>query len=117
MICGGLVIFFVRDVHASVRFYVETLGMKFVDDASGASILDAGGGLRIGLHAIESGRAEQTEPKDSVVVSLLTKLPIRETMAILENRGVTFDVQEIGSGTIAGFRDPDGNALCLFQPK
>src|SRR5947207_136105 len=51
MIRGGLVTLFVRDVEHAVRFYVESLGMKLVEQAgTGWAVIDAGDGFRIGLH-------------------------------------------------------------------
>jgi catechol 2,3-dioxygenase-like lactoylglutathione lyase family enzyme len=124
MIRGGLVIYFVRDVEVAVRFYVETLGMKLVEQAPHWYVVDAGDGFRIGLHAAKDASA--CEPKhpagatssfSSPVINLFPKLPIHQAVAILENRGVSLTTQDIDSGTIANFCDPDGNPLCLYQPK
>jgi len=116
MIRGGLVTLFVSDVQRAVRFYVETLGMKLVEEASGGwAVIDAGDGFRIGLHpkdgAIESPEAFTKAP----VVGLYPKVPIREAMSVLENRGVVFDVKDTGEVTLAHFRDPDDNSLYLCQ--
>ena len=133
MIRGGMVTYFVRDVEAAVRFYVETLGMKLVEQAPGWSVIDAGDGLRIGLHAakdaspsrpakvqgaqgVQSGQASAAGSPSSLVLTFFSKLPIHQAVAILENRGVSFTVQELDSGMVANFCDPDGNALCLYEP-
>lgn len=111
MIRGGLVSLFVRDLGAAVRFYVETLGMKLVEErATTWSVIDAGEGLRIGLHA---GVPEA--PRGAPRVGLSPKIPIREAIAIFENRGVSFELTTDGPVTIATFHDPDDNALYLYQ--
>ncbi|MCL2778877.1 MAG: VOC family protein [Polyangiaceae bacterium] len=127
MIRGGLVIYFVRDVEVAVRFYVETLGMKLVEQEPRWSVIDAGDGFRIGLHAAKDAPANEANETSSDTgasispispgVTFFSKLPIHQAVAILENRGVSFTVQEIDSGTIANFCDPDGHPLCLYQPK
>jgi catechol 2,3-dioxygenase-like lactoylglutathione lyase family enzyme len=115
MIRGGLVTLFVRDVGLAVRFYVETLGMKLVEeDGAGRAVIDAGEGFRIGLRQA-SVKEPGTRGAFSPSVGLTPKVPIREAIAIYENRGVVFDVKDEGSVTLAHFRDPDDNALYLFQ--
>lgn len=117
MIRGGLVTLFVRDVGRAVRFYVETLGMKLVEE-SGAdwAVIDAGDGFRISLRR-ETDMAPSTGGRRpfSPAVGLTPKVPIREAIAIYENRGVVFDMKEEGPVTLAHFRDPDDNALYLCQ--
>lgn len=112
MIRGGLVSLYVRDVGAALRFYVETLGMKLVEEAGhGWAVIDAGDGFRIGLHSSTSS----APPEGAARVGLAPKIPIAEAIAIFENRGVTFTVTSEGPITIATFRDPDGNTLYLYQ--
>jgi catechol 2,3-dioxygenase-like lactoylglutathione lyase family enzyme len=115
MLSGGNVTLFVRDVATSVRFYVETLGMKLVEEGGPSwALIDAGEGLHIGLHA---ERTPGARGPNAPSVGLAPKLPIREAIAILENRGVTFDVKDDGPRTLAFFRDPDDNALYLYATK
>lgn len=122
MIRGGLVTLFVSDVGKAVRFYVETLGMKLVEEGgAGWAVIDAGDGFRIGLHQPQT----QASAMDPVTtgnrgaltpsIGLTPKVPIREAIAIYENRGVVFEVKDEGPVTLAHFRDPDGNALYLRQ--
>jgi catechol 2,3-dioxygenase-like lactoylglutathione lyase family enzyme len=110
MIAGGQVTLFVRDVASAVRFWIETLGMKLVEEEKGYAVIDAGEGFRVALHA------GKTTP-GSTKVGLYPKMPIKQAMAILENRGIAFEVIEDAKVVIANFRDPDGNVLYLRQAK
>jgi catechol 2,3-dioxygenase-like lactoylglutathione lyase family enzyme len=113
MIRGGVVVLPVSDVARAVRFYVETLGMKLVEEsAAGEAILDAGEGFRIALRA-QAGADRGGAP----AVGLYPKLPLREAVAIFENRGVAFDIEDGPAVVLAHFRDPDGNRLHLCQTK
>lgn len=94
MIDGGIVRLPVKDVDASVRFYVETLGMKLVELSEGSAVIDCGEGFLI---ALTEGRA---------AVGLRPKMPLEQSKAILENRGISFDEKNY-------FLDPDGNVLYL----
>lgn len=109
MIRGGIVTLNVRDVGHAARFYIETLGMKLVEEEAPTSfVIDAGEGFRIRLRSgdpIAKGPALDLEPK----------VPIDEAIAIYENRGVTFSTDRAGGVTTARFEDPDGNVLRLVQ--
>lgn len=113
MIRGGLVTLSVKDAEQSVRFYVETLGMKLVEQAPAlrSAVIDAGEGFLIALRQGGAGGA------GGASVGLYPKVPIAEAIAIFENRGVKFDVKDDGAVIVAHFRDPDGNALYLCQPR
>jgi catechol 2,3-dioxygenase-like lactoylglutathione lyase family enzyme len=118
MIRGGLVTLFVRDVGTAVRFYIETLGMKLVEEAGADwAVIDAGDGFRIGLHTAPSGPTEGGRGAFAPSIGFYPKVPIREAIAIYENRGVKFDVKDDGPVTLAHFRDPDDNVLYLCQER
>ncbi len=116
MIRGGLVTLFVHDIDKAVRFYVETLGMKLVEEsvlhAPRWAVIDAGEGFRIALH---EGGAVEGRGAFAPSVGLYPKVPIREAIAIYENRGVKFEMKADGPVTLAHFRDPDDNVLYLCQ--
>ncbi len=112
MIRGGRVTLHAGDVAASVRFYVETLGMKLVEERpDGTAILDAGGGLRIGLRAGMRPR-QGSDATDDAVLTLQVKVPLAEAIAIFENRGVVFE--RTASGVV--FVDPAQNRIALESP-
>ena len=119
MIRGGLVTLFVRDVDRAVRFYVETLGMKLVEEAgSGWAVIDAGDGFRIGLHpGGAQGAAVEGRGAFAPSIGLYPKVPLREAVAVFENRGVKFEIKDDGPVTLAHFRDPDDNVLYLCQER
>lgn len=101
MIRGGMVTLGVKDVGAAVRFYVETLGMKLVEESADTAVIDTGEGFRV---ALTKGDAKAN-------VTLFAKLPMKEAVMILENRGVA--VKPTSDG--ATFTDPDGHAFTLRQ--
>ena len=101
MIRGGLVTLFVRDVASAVRFYIETLGLKLVDQTAEACVLDAGASFLIELRV--------GTPAQGPALTLFPKVPLAEAISIYEMRGVSF-------GDDGGFADPDGNRLRLRAP-
>lgn len=98
MIRGGAVVVHVADVASAVRFYIETLGMKLVEERPDESVIDAGEGFLLALRA-----GAERLPGGSI--ELRTKIPLAQAIAIYENRGVVF--------TDGRFADPDGNAFTL----
>jgi catechol 2,3-dioxygenase-like lactoylglutathione lyase family enzyme len=115
MIRGGIVTFVVQDVAASIRFYVETLGLKLVAERGADwAVVDAGEGFRIGLRrATQASRGDGQGPG----VGLVPKVPLEEALAVFRNRGVSFEMQEDDLATQARFCDLDGNLLYLRQEK
>lgn len=112
MIRGGRVVLNVTDVGRSVRFYVETLGMKLLEESEdGSSIIDAGDGFSFELRKSRGALAPSKEP----TIRFFPKVGIDEAIAIFENRGVEFRTQRGSKELVASFLDPDGNILCLAQ--
>lgn len=112
MIAGGHVLLFVENPDVAVRFYVETLGMKLVEEAS-ELVIDAGEGFLIGLQKRPAG-VSPSATTNGPIVRLRAKLPIAQAIDILENRGVSFTVRKEAGLTLADFTDGDGNRLCLY---
>ena len=98
MIRGGAVVVHVASVASAVRFYIETLGMKLVEERADESVIDAGEGF---LLALRPGTARLP----AGAIELRTKIPLAQATTIYENRGVVF--------TNGQFADPDGNAFTL----
>jgi len=113
MIRGGAVVLNVSDVERAVRFYVETLGMKLVEEQpDGTYVIDAGEGFHLALR-----KGDAPGATSGATVLLHPKVPIDEAIAIYENRGVAFTVDRSGGTVVARFRDPDANLLSLVQSK
>ena len=102
MIRGGLVRLSVAELDRAVRFYIETLGLKLVSETEESAVIDCGDGFQLVL-----AKAPPGEHRGAVAVGLHPKMPLAEAIAILENRGVTFDASQ-------EFYDPDGNVVYLL---
>jgi catechol 2,3-dioxygenase-like lactoylglutathione lyase family enzyme len=120
MFAGGIVTVFVSEMERSVRFYTEQLGLKLLQRYGNEfAIVDGGHGLTIGLHpAAAPGRAG--DAKSGVAIGFYLTSKIRDAIADLERRGVTFSgpvIDEGKTGKFAYFSDPDGNPLYLAEMK
>lgn len=129
MTSGGGPTIFVRDVETSVQFYTQTLGLKLLYQAGPHfAMIDAGGGLQIGLHP-PARNAGQPGTRGSIQVCLTPTLPIDQAVRELQSRGVKFstppkstDIDELpivddDAVKLAFFTDPDGNDLYLCEVK
>jgi catechol 2,3-dioxygenase-like lactoylglutathione lyase family enzyme len=116
MIDSGVVMIYVSEMKRSLRFFIETLGMKLVEQAGdGWAVIDAGGGFRIALHATRAD-GPQPEHKGSMCIGLNVKGDFDETVAIYANRGIDFRVVKNPRVMMASFADPDGNPFYLSKP-
>ena len=122
MIAGGNATTVVTDLGRSIRFYVETLGMKLVSHQPDWATVDAGDGFIIGLHpapaappkAAPAGAAHGHAPH-GVAVGLRVKGRLEDVVSVLENRGLSFHVKVDPGVKLAFFSDPDGNPLYLYE--
>jgi catechol 2,3-dioxygenase-like lactoylglutathione lyase family enzyme len=118
MIAGGSPTIYVSDMDAAVGFYTGVLGLRLEFRAGDhwASI-DAGAGLRIGLHPAGE-QAPQPGTAGSITIGLLVDEPIEAVVAQLTGRGVSFagPVRAERMLKLAFFHDPDGNELYLAEP-
>jgi catechol 2,3-dioxygenase-like lactoylglutathione lyase family enzyme len=119
MIAGGHVTLAVTDLRRAIRFYVETLGMKLVARAERTGSIDIGEGIVI---VLLSGRTvNQVVPAalgqsvPNAMVGLRVKARLDDAVAVFENRGVTFVLQDTGPHRRAHFRDPDNNEFYLYE--
>ncbi len=113
MVRGGAVVLPASDLGRAVRFYVETLGMKLVEERTGEATIDAGEGFHIELRAANGA----TIAPGAAAIVFYPKVPIEDAIAVYENRGVTFDVERSESTVVAHFRDPDGHSLALVASR
>jgi len=117
-ISGGMPTVFLSDMDAAVRFYTEALGLTLIARYGNhwASI-DGGNGLTIGLHP--SSSQNPAGRTGSITIGFRASDPIREAVATLERRGISFrgGVVDDGQLLIATFEDLDGNPLYLAEMK
>lgn len=116
LIDGGNATIMVSDMDASVAFYTEMLGLRLVHRAGPDwAMIDAGGGLSLGLH--KAGHGPGAGQPGSVSVGLSVTQPIESVVATLAERGVTFrgPIANQGFVKLAFFGDPDGNMLYLAE--
>jgi len=123
LIAGGMPTIFVTDMDRAVEFYTRTLGLGLVHRAGPHfAIVDAGKGLKIGLHP--SGKGSPAPGSDGATqLGLNVGRPIDVVIAELAARGVSFVrngpgiVVDDGAVKLAFFRDPDGNLIYLCEVK
>lgn len=106
MIRGGVVEVPVADLARSLRFYVETLGLKLVASAPECATLDLGEGFLVGLVP-----APPTHPRASVGLRVAS---VERSAALLENRGLALRSEARLGMAVTAFPDPDGNTLFLI---
>jgi catechol 2,3-dioxygenase-like lactoylglutathione lyase family enzyme len=108
----------VRDLDATVRFYVEALGMELREFGEGRKALHFGSqkiNLHLGGHEFEPKAAQPTPGSGDLC--FLTERPLAEISERLESRGyriIEGPVARTGAtGPIRSIytRDPDGNLV------
>ena len=107
----------VHDVAVSKAFYTETLGFPIVDQFPGREtyFIDIGGTT---IELGQTSAAPEDEPSTGFVHLAFEVDDVFATCAELEAKGVAFYTGPAKVGdllSMAFFRDPDGNALELFQ--
>lgn len=102
-----------RDPGKTAEFYENVLGMKRVTHSGVYSF--NGGGMRLSIHEAPEGRKV---PNDECFLVFYVREGIEERYQELKKRGVRFEseIDEEPYGKTAGFRDPDGHQLFLWQP-
>lgn len=113
----------VRDLHATVRFYVDGLGMELREFGEGRKALHFGTqkiNLHVAGHEFEPKAAHPTP--GSADLCFLTDRPLDELRARLQRLGcpvIEGPVPRTGaSGRILSIyvRDPDGNLIEIARP-
>ncbi len=104
---------YVKDVQESLRFYRDILGLRSVSTFPHGALLNAGSVL-LGIHKEEEDRKSQP---GGMVINLTTR-DIKAKYEELQAKGIRFltEIKKDSFGQVAGFRDPDGYLLELWQP-
>ena len=108
----------VRDIDATIAFYVDVLGMEAVSFGAGRRAL-AFGRQKINLHAASAPLAPNaaTPMPGSADLCLITATPLADVIAHLQRTGVAIEQGPVprtgATGPILSvyFRDPDGNLI------
>jgi catechol 2,3-dioxygenase-like lactoylglutathione lyase family enzyme len=114
MITEANVTVMISDMNRSIKFYVETLGLKLRSRYGDQFAEIECSGLTIALHpAVARG----PRPGNSESLSVgLGVADIDSAMTKLKGKGVSFSrVSNDGPVKLAFFKDPDGNPLYLSQ--
>jgi predicted enzyme related to lactoylglutathione lyase len=103
----------VNDLKRAVGFYGDTLGLTVKSQDEDWAELESSG-ITIGLNAKDS---EEPSPEGGAVVAFRPEGDLDSAAQQLKDKGVEVDgVSEHPWGRIAAFKDPDGNALQLYEP-
>jgi catechol 2,3-dioxygenase-like lactoylglutathione lyase family enzyme len=105
------VFYYVTDIHASIAFYRDTLGLPMVShDYVARFDLD---GVLIELIRRPPGSVVPGNGNARLCFSVAN---LQETLAQMHARGIaTSDIKNKKGGKLAFFRDPDDNELCLWE--
>ena len=117
LIEGGSPTIFISEMNRAVRFYTQTLGLKIAYRAGDHfCMIDAGGGLLIGLHP-PGDHTPTPGAEGGTQVGLNVAQPIESVVNELRGRGVNFHGPVIDDSAVklAFFNDPDGNVLYLCE--
>ena len=117
LIEGGGPTIYVSDLERAVRFYTQTLGLGLLYRAGDHfAMVDAGGGLNIGLHP-SGPKSPKPGARGSISVGFNVVAPIDQVVESLMARGVQFrgPIQDDTAVRLAFFGDPDGNDLYLCE--
>lgn len=113
MIESGMVLLHTADLARSARFFIETMGFKLVEQTGPHwAIIDAGGGLRLALHSKVEGAAAKAA-SNAIAIGFKVRSDFDAALAVYENRGVKFRVEQNARVRLAHFEDPDGHPMFL----
>jgi catechol 2,3-dioxygenase-like lactoylglutathione lyase family enzyme len=100
----------ITDMNASVKFYIETLGLQLTRRYGDHWAEISAAGIVIALHPT----SKQLQNSDKVSIGLRVE-NLENAVAALAEKGVQCKVQNDAKVKLAHFTDPDGNNLYLSQ--
>ncbi len=106
----------VKNVHKSLAFYREVLGLPMTAQFEGFAFFNAGVTLVLS-EALARGHGGQGGGAFEVVFEVAG---VREAFEALKAKGVSFRIEPrvvTGTSWAANFDDPDGNHLSVFGPE
>lgn len=101
----------VKDLNTSIRFY-ESIGIKLKQKWNDHYAMIGTTGITIGLHP--SARKKLGSGTLSVGFMIDS---LQEAIRILENTGISYNLDDGKSGKYIHFKDPDGTILYFVEPK
>ncbi|MDQ0188898.1 VOC family protein [Alicyclobacillus cycloheptanicus] len=105
------------DMKRAIQFYVETLGLKLLDEFEGHFAQVQAPGLTIGLLHIEGEQGPTPAPSGSMSIGFEVE-SLSAAMETLKSRGVEFhDPVDGEAAQVVHFNDPDGNTLYLVRSR
>lgn len=113
MFKSGNVTVMAADMKKSIRFYVETLGLKLQDETEDHFALVKAPGIMIGLLHIAGEPSSQPENSGSMSIGFEVD-DLESATSTLKTRGIDFhDSVDGEEARVVHFNDPDGNLLYL----
>jgi predicted enzyme related to lactoylglutathione lyase len=106
----------VRDVHKSIFFYRDLLGLKLTQQFGGFAFFDAG---KIAL-ILSEDRARSAEHVAGATEIVFSVEDIHASYEALRKQGVVFKTEPVpitGPMWAAHILDPDGHLLSIFGPE
>ena len=110
-----IVLLGVRDVHKSIPFYRDQLGLKLTQQFEGFAFFSVGITL-----VLSEGLAKASEHVTGATEVVFSVEDVRTAHAALQGQGVKFvqDPHQVsGPMWAANFCDPDGHTLSVFGPE
>jgi catechol 2,3-dioxygenase-like lactoylglutathione lyase family enzyme len=114
----GTVVMFVRDLHKSVAFYTDILGLRVADRSPTAALLSNAAGTTLVLRAMghAADRALGAVGVQYVVWTAAGKVDLERCERLLRERGAHRETRDHGEVVVVEGRDPDDIVLVVTYP-
>lgn len=115
--CAPYLFLYTKDLAKTRDFYERILGFSVIEEDEGCVKYDAGEIILALNRASDFGIKIGDKPDPAVLIVFHVK-SVDEMRASLERLGVKFygDTQRYSIGATAGFYDPDGHCLMIYEP-